>query len=45
MFVIEIDSKGNKYYYAKRSDGYWWRWYENETHRPEFWQLVPWCGY
>ncbi len=45
MFAIEIDDRGNRFYYAKRNDGYWYRWYEGETNRPEYWHIVPHCGY
>ena len=45
MFVIYIDHKGNKSYYSEMEEGYWFRWYENESTHPEFWEIVPWCGY
>jgi len=44
VFVIQIVNE-MRFYYTLREDGYWYRWYENETTHPEFWEIVPWCGY
>ncbi len=43
MYVMFVDEKGRKTHYAKREDGYWYRWYDNDSR--ERWGIVPWYGY
>lgn len=43
MYVLYVNDKGRKTHYAKREDGYWYRW-EGKDSRI-WWEIVPWCGY